>query len=303
MNASLKHLIFPLVLLATSANAESSYLEKLRAEVEKLRADVVGRRSEVEATLKAKENLELAKEEIVETKRAISEREDGIRDKEFLLSAYRKGYRIVSPLPRGHSFGTISYQGKLLQNCVFLGVNSNGVSLQTSSGMVTIPLTNVPQSLAGDFTLPSVGKELSFGFKQIYGTKPLILKTEGEIQRTTRVALAEIEEAGGNPTSSEPRSSDKSRVEDEAQLIRQRNADRMKEITELRIKSNSLFEERKKAKQDRYRQQQEFKRAKIKKSQSYIEKVMGELDTRIDSLEEKEREVKDRIERLRAAIE
>lgn len=296
------------VLLAVGAAALSSargnekQIAELKAEIAALNESIAGFGDRGATIAKLVENVSKAEEEIAASKEAIAARERAISDKEYLLGIYQNSFRVVSSLTPGENLGAFQLKsGENVDACSFVSTAKNGILVQSATGSRTIPLDQLPDTFASRIQLPPAIAAPSLTTAALLETKPDILKTEEDLA-AAKSKPAETVAAAPQAADTPPAPAAGGAVS-EAEAVRMRNAERMKQIQELKFQFSKLSAQKKTARAEKASSEKQFRMARIKKSQTEVDRTMDLHNMKISGIEAQEAEIREKIARLQSALE
>lgn len=284
---------------------EISELQKEIAEWKQAHGDSGALESGIEAAAAEQERL----------KGAIPELERQISQMESLRNIYRSAYRVVSVVAPGTALGDLSLRdGTTVANAVYTGADASGIFVTTEAGPRSVARELLPEAVQARFQFPPDFAESGGTLADLLAKKPDVL-VSGDPVGMVAEAPSVGETAPSAPTggaatadtSAAPVAAAAAAAatpdEEENAAKEARNRDRQQMIAKLRVRYTEVRNMRNEASRERFRERSEMMRSKIKKSQVEIDKVMALHDMKIKSLEEEERELRQQIDLLFAAME
>lgn len=248
------------------------------------------------------DEMEQAKEEL---KREISELETSIPDREFLYQVYRDSYRVVPTSESGAALGNLVLpDGRTLMNAVFVGTARGGIQVSATSGIVSIPVHQIPSSLGDKFNLPGALPVVTSSLDQISTRRPVQLLASSEAGSGGRDAKTEKNTGSAREMSSVEKVQ-KSTADREAEYNakKARNDARWKRIEELKAEAETISGKIRQTRLDKQSAEIEFNRRSIRPDRGTVERTLAEFDAQTQQLRDREQEILTEIREVRSAIE
>lgn len=250
-------------------------------------------------------NVETAKAEMAKTKADLAAEEKEAASEEFLLSAYQSAFRVVTTFSPGQALEPFHLaNGELVASSTFVGTTKGAITVQTSGGVRTIALEQLPESFRDRVKLPPRTAPLPTNLAAVLATKPEFLKSAEELATAREPAPSSTTAGSGGGAASagtDPAAADPGRAEMEAK--QRRNDERQRQINELKLQLPTLFAQKKSVRDEKSNLQQTYRQATIKKSGTEMNNALSRLDDKIRSIEAEETRLRQEISRLQTQFE
>lgn len=294
--------------LFPSSGFGNSY-DDLVAEIEELEAKVVEFEASSGALLQLKGKVEELEAHREELKEEIADLEAGLEDREFLYQVYRDSYRVVAAPGSGTALGNVTLSdGRVLTNAVFVGTIRGGIQISASSGVVSLPVEQIPSTLGDKFNLPGNVPVVKSTLAGIRANRPTDLLTEPEAEAEEEGEAAAADAGSSSGSTREMSSVEKVRQsveerEAEFKAMKARNDARWNRIAELKSEQMRNSSAITQARRDKKDAQREFDSRSIKADRNTIESTLRGFDQEVERLEERNLEIERESRELRTAIE
>lgn len=292
--------------LTNSTRASEREVERLRKDIAELREELEEREKKSGGLGRIVSNIETAEAEIEAAKAEFPRIEKEIEEMEFLREIYRSAFRSTTSLQPGEDLGTFRLSnGETVSNAVFVGAGQGEVKVQTTSGLIAIPVSQLPDAVAGKIQGPPSIDTPTVTLADLKASKPDHARTAEEIAEEKRKAeeAAREPELAETETQGQEKKVDEAPAVDEHEAAKKRNEARMIRINQLKREYSDVYEQKKRARQKKYDQERQFRQAKIKKAQAEINSTLSIFDSQIENFEIREKEIKDSIADLRSELE
>ncbi|MEM9018583.1 MAG: hypothetical protein AAGC68_16350 [Verrucomicrobiota bacterium] len=296
------------ILVFVAPALRGSSLDEMKEEIEDLKV-AVEELSKEGATFKTlAENVSKAEEQIEALKATIREIEEGIGEKETLYDIYKAAYRVVPIASPGHQLGNITLKdGSSLSNAVFQGTVRGGIQVSSTSGMATIPVSNIPSALSAVVSIPTDAIDFTGDVGAVLASKPVSAKTPEEIQAekdaAASLASAETTIAPGEDEKPEVQEDEEMTLREKLKARDARNDARWLRINNIRLELDQNYAAQKKVNSEKSRKQHEFDSKRIKPDQRTMDEALAIYDVQLEAIEKKEMELRAEMVKIRSELE
>ncbi len=298
--------VMAFALVAPRVGATETQIEALKEQIAAVEAKIADFGPDGAEVAKLRENIQSAEAEIAKVKETLAQKEEGIATKEILLPVYQGAFRVVTKFSQGESIGAFTQRNGIpIDASNFVGVVKGGIMLQSATGSRTVPLDQLPDSFADRVLLPPPSVPIPGDLATIKSSKPEFLKSVQE-KAAARAAGKEMTSKAAAPAPSAASAGSPATPTDPAtefEGIRKRNEARQREVAELKLQFSTLFNQKKQARDAKAADEQMFRSAKIKKSQTEVNSTMRMHDDKIRSIEQQETALREKIARLQLEME
>lgn len=281
-------------------------MAELQAQIAELKSQIADEAAKSEAAGQAQANIELAAKAIALAQTELPILEKEIEEMEYLIEAYRSGFRVTSSVTPGEKLGSATLvSGGVLSDAVYNGTTRGGIVVQTVAGVVTIPSHDVPVAWASRFQLPPAIAAPPQTIDQLRAGKPDAAMGTAEksaAQEAAKLALKKDKEAAvaAAAQAKEAAKADENKAYND---LVQRNQARFTEIERLREEYKIVDAKLGQVRQQRSREQTEMQSSNVKQAASQVEKALSRYDVQISTLETERLRLRDEVEKIRQSME
>ncbi len=285
--------------------ASERTIERLREDIAELKEELASLEKQNENVSKVVANIETAESEIAKTKGQLPELEREIDEMDYLYNTYRDSFIVRTTIQPGTALGSFQLNdGTAVSNGIFMGSLKAVVNVQSPAGPQEIHISQFPPEFSDKFDMPQGTTDVAVSFETLKEEKPAFAKSDEEIEEEKRRAENEAKrQLLAEKAAEEAAREEERQMEEQARESAQgENKAIMAEITRLKQEYATVYNQKKRVRQEKYDQERSFRSAKIKKSQVHIDEALAGFDRRINSLELQEDEIKQKITQLRSQL-
>jgi len=287
-------------------SAQDEQVAELQAEITELKTQIEEEEAKLEASAQAQANIEMASKAVSLAQVELPPLEKEIEKMEYLIEAYQSAFRVTASVAPGERLGTATLvSGGVVTDAIFNATTKGGIAVQTASGVITIPSSDVPVAWAGRFKLPPVIATSTQTIAKMRADKPAAAMGSAEKLAAQGAAKLALKEGKAAEVIAAAQAKEASKADENTAYndMVKRNQARFDEIERLRAEYKVVDSKLAQVRQGRSREQAELQSAKVKQAPSQIEKALGRYDSQIRTLEDERLRLRDEVEKLRQSME